>query len=165
MPRSFLLPLFTQVRGRRILRTSPRRGSRKLAPPRSDAPRPATGCNTYAGGIIRRSPPRWRTGAMRLALKWGDGLSRLLRGIPRPVLLRTAPRSAHRSRLLDRRRKEGEAARQPHGRGLRPPRVPTLHAADRRPRSSIADRPDAAFSNFAYRGVLGSSSLKSPDFG
>src|SRR5215208_5144601 len=89
---------------------------------------------------------------MRLALEWGDGLSRLLRGIRRPLLVRTAPGSAHRGRLLDRRRKESEAAGQAHRRGLRPPRVPTLHAADRRHRIPLAARPDAAFSNFATRG-------------
>ena len=58
--------------------------------------------------------------------------------------------SADRSRLLDRRRKEGKAVRQPYRRSLRPPCVPTLHAADRRPRFSLADRSDTPFRTSRY---------------
>jgi hypothetical protein len=81
-----------------------------------------------------------RAGALRLALRWGHGTSRLLLGIPRPHPVDAARGGVDRSRFLDRRRKESEAPRRPHGRGLRPPSVQALHAADRRPRISLADR-------------------------
>jgi hypothetical protein len=74
------------------------------------------------------SPPRrLDRGAMRLALQWAHGISEPLRVDP-------AKRSLGGSRQLDRRRKEGEAPRRPHGGGLRPPRLPTVHATDPRNR-------------------------------
>src|SRR5918995_6489160 len=115
------------------------------SPGRTDFASPKTWlARSHAGRRqpLVRGPRALRVGwkfQERLALKWSDGISRLLRGIRRPLLMVAATGSADRSRLLDRRRKEGEAAWQPYRRSFCPPCVPTLHAADRRHRISLAD--------------------------
>jgi len=99
-----------------------------------------TGCCPRRESIISLLGRLLRAGTVRLALRWGHGTSRLLLGIPRPHPVDAARGGVDRSRFLDRRREEGEAPRRPHGRSLRPPGVQALHAEDRRPRISLADR-------------------------